>query len=342
MDILVTGSAGFIGFHLCKKLLEQGKSVIGIDNLNNYYDVKLKRARNKELNFYSKKVNTNFVFFEGDIANSGFINEIFMKYEPYYVVNLAAQAGVRYSIENPDAYIQSNIVGFNKLIEASKNNKVKHFIFASSSSVYGGNKKMPFKEDQNVDHPVSLYAATKRSNELIAHSYSHLFNLPCTGLRFFTVYGPWGRPDMALFLFTSAILNNKPIKIFNNGNMLRDFTYIDDIINGIIGVINNIATKDKSFDFINPNISTSWAPYRIFNIGNSSPIKLMDFINTIEECLDKKAIKQFEPMQPGDVEATSSDVKLLNAWSGFNPETSLKKGISNFVKWYRDYYKVNN
>ena len=339
MVILVTGSAGFIGFHLCKQLLKKGIKVIGIDNLNDYYDVNLKKARNNKLKELSKEISVNYEFNKGNLEDKDFIDSIFKKYKPDQVINLAAQAGVRYSLVNPHSYIESNLVGFTNIIEACKNRKVKSLIFASSSSVYGGNKLMPFKENHNVDHPVSLYAATKRSNELIAHCYSHLYNLPCIGLRFFTVYGPWGRPDMALFLFTSAILENKPIKIFNNGNMLRDFTYIDDIIDGILGVIEKVAKKDDEFDFMNPNIATSWAPYRLFNIGNSSPIKLMDFISTLEQCLGKKAIKVFEPMQPGDVEATSSDVNLLNKWSGFEPKTSLQEGISNFVKWYLDYYK---
>ena len=339
MVILVTGSAGFIGFHLCKQLLKKGIKVIGIDNLNDYYDVNLKKARNNKLKELSKEISINYEFNKGNLEDKDFIDSIFKKYKPDQVINLAAQAGVRYSLVNPHSYIESNLVGFTNIIEACKNRKVKSLIFASSSSVYGGNKLMPFKENHNVDHPVSLYAATKRSNELIAHCYSHLYNLPCIGLRFFTVYGPWGRPDMALFLFTSAILENKPIKIFNNGNMLRDFTYIDDIIDGILGVLEKVAKKDDEFDFMNPNIATSWAPYRLFNIGNSSPIKLMDFISTLEQCLGKKAIKVFEPMQPGDVEATSSDVNLLNKWSGFEPKTSLQEGISNFVKWYLDYYK---
>ena len=339
MVILVTGSAGFIGFHLCKQLLKKGIKVIGIDNLNDYYDVNLKKARNNKLKELSKEISVNYEFNKGNLEDKDFIDSIFKKYKPDQVINLAAQAGVRYSLVNPHSYIESNLVGFTNIIEACKNRKVKSLIFASSSSVYGGNKLMPFKENHNVDHPVSLYAATKRSNELIAHCYSHLYNLPCIGLRFFTVYGPWGRPDMALFLFTSAILENKPIKIFNNGNMLRDFTYIDDIIDGILGVLEKVAKKDDEFDFMNPNIATSWAPYRLFNIGNSSPIKLMDFISTLEQCLGKKAIKVFEPMQPGDVEATSSDVNLLNKWSGFEPKTSLQEGISNFVKWYLDYYK---
>ena len=339
MVILVTGSAGFIGFHLCTKLLKKGIKVIGIDNLNNYYDVNLKQARNNKLKELSKANDVDYKFFKGNLEDKDFIDSIFNKYKPDQVINLAAQAGVRYSLVNPHSYIQSNLVGFTNIIEACKNIKVKNFIFASSSSVYGGNRLMPFKENHNVDHPVSLYAATKKSNELIAHCYSHLFNLPCIGLRFFTVYGPWGRPDMAYFLFTSAILENKPIKIFNHGNMLRDFTYIDDIIEGIMGVIEKVAKKDEEFDYMNPNVATSWAPYRLFNIGNSSPIKLMDFISTLEDSLGKKAIKIFEPLQPGDVEATSSDVDLLQNWSGFEPKTSIKKGISNFVEWYMHYYK---
>ena len=264
-----------------------------------------------------------------------------MKYlncKPKIVVNLAAQAGVRYSIENPDAYLNSNLVGFMNLIENCRKFNIKHFIYASSSSVYGGNTNLPFSECDNVDHPVSLYAATKKANELIAHSYSHLFNIPSSGLRFFTVYGPWGRPDMALFLFTKSIIDGKPIKVFNNGNMIRDFTYVDDIVESIERLIGKLPEKNNNFDLINPNPSYSWAPYRIFNIGNSSPVSLMDYISEIEEALGKKAIKEYLPMQPGDVSETSANTKLLEDWVDFRPNTSVKDGILNFVNWYRDYY----
>ena len=342
MSVLLTGAAGFIGFHLAKRLLKDGYDVIGIDNLNNYYDTNLKKDRLNQLNLSKKSRGDAWQFIQANLEDCQNISKIFDKFKPKIVINLAAQAGVRYSLENPNAYIQSNLVGFGNILEGCKNHKVDHLIYASSSSVYGGNKNMPFSEDHGVNHPVSLYAATKRSNELIAHTYSHIYDLPTTGLRFFTVYGPWGRPDMALFLFTDSIINNKPIQIFNNGKMLRDFTYIDDIVNGILGVINNVATKDDDFNFLSPNTSSSWAPYRLFNIGNSAPIKLMDFISTIENCLGKKAIKEFVPMQMGDVEATSASINLLKDWSGFEPKTSIEEGISKFIEWYIDYYKIKS
>ena len=290
MTTIVTGAAGFIGFHLCKRLIEEGKKVIGIDNINNYYDVNLKYKRLQILKDCSKD---SFDFFKEDIEDKDKIVDLFREYNPDKVVNLAAQAGVRYSIENPDIYIQSNLVGFLNIIECCRNFNVKHFIYASSSSVYGGNVKMPFSEAHSVDHPVSLYAATKKANELIAHSYSHLYNLPSTGLRFFTVYGPWGRPDMALFLFTKAIIEGSPIDVFNKGDMIRDFTYIDDIIESLFRVINNPPTIDPSFNKLEPNPSKSWAPHRVFNIGNSEPITLMQFIEAIENSLGKKAKKEF-------------------------------------------------
>ena len=340
MAILLTGAAGFIGFHLSKRLLIDGYDVIGIDDINNYYDPNLKKDRLNLLELTKKNKQASWKFIKASLEDSKKISDIFTKYRPKIVINLAAQAGVRYSLENPNAYIQSNLVGFGNILENCKSYKVEHLIYASSSSVYGGNKNMPFSEEDGVNHPVSLYAATKRSNELIAHTYSHLYDLPTTGLRFFTVYGPWGRPDMALFLFTDAIIKKKPIKIFNNGKMLRDFTYIDDIIDGIVGIINNVASKDKDFNFADPQISSSWAPYRLFNIGNSSPIKLMDFIKIIENCLGKKAIKEFQPMQPGDVEATSADINLLNKYSGFKPKISLEEGIPQFIEWYKTYYNI--
>ena len=338
MTTIVTGAAGFIGFHLCKRLIEEGKKVIGIDNINNYYDVNLKNKRLQILKDCSKD---SFDFFKEDIEDKDKIIDLFREYNPDKVVNLAAQAGVRYSIENPDIYIQSNLVGFLNIIECCRNFNVKHFIYASSSSVYGGNVKMPFSEAHSVDHPVSLYAATKKANELIAHSYSHLYNLPSTGLRFFTVYGPWGRPDMALFLFTKAIIEGSPIDVFNKGDMIRDFTYIDDIIESLFRVINNPPTIDPSFNKLEPNPSKSWAPHRVFNIGNSEPITLMQFIEAIENSLGKKAKKNFLPMQPGDVQATSADTELLEKFIDFKPNTSVEVGIQKFVEWYRDFYEVS-
>ena len=340
MKVLVTGAAGFIGFHLSKRLLKDGYNLIAIDNLNNYYDPNLKKDRLNELKLISRTGKNRLNFFQANLEDYASISNIFKKFKPNIVVNLAAQAGVRYSLKNPKAYIESNLVGFGNIIEECKNYGVEHLIYASSSSVYGGNKNIPFSEEHGVNHPVSLYAATKRSNELMAHTYSHIYNLPTTGLRFFTVYGPWGRPDMALFLFTDAIINNKPIKIFNNGKMCRDFTYIDDVINGIIGVMKNVSKKDIDFNFLDPKISSSWAPYRLFNIGNSSPIKLMDFITTIEKCLGKKAMKEFLPMQMGDVESTSANINLLKNLTGFEPKTSIDEGISKFIEWYLDYYKI--
>ena len=337
MTILVTGSVGFIGFHLCKRLLEEGHKVIGIDNINKYYDPNLKYARLRILESTGKK---RFVFFKKNIEDKKKLSQIFDKYQPNKVVNLAAQAGVRYSLINPDAYMQSNIVGFVNLLECCRHSDIEHFVYASSSSVYGGNKNMPFSETQTVDHPVSLYAASKKANELIAHSYSHLFDLPSTGLRFFTVYGPWGRPDMALFLFTKAIIEGREIDIYNNGDMIRDFTYIEDIIESLIRVINKSPKRDSDFFSEDPNPSKSWAPHRVFNIGNSNPTKLMDFIEAIETSLQIKAKKNYLPIQPGDVQATFADTKLLEDWISFKPSTSIELGINNFIEWYKDFYKV--
>lgn len=328
--ILVTGNAGFIGFHLSKKLLEKGYKIIGLDNVNDYYDVGIKKDRLKIL-----KNSKNFTFFKVNLSSEKKIDEIFKKHKPKYVVNLAAQAGVRYSFTNPEAYIESNLQGFFNILNSCKNNKVKHFIYASSSSVYGLNKDFPFSENQNVDHPVSLYAATKKSNELIAHSYSHLFNLPTTGLRFFTVYGPWGRPDMSLFLFVDRIMKNKKIKVFGNGRMLRDFTYIDDIVESIIKLIKLPPKKSKN---ISP--SSSIAPWKVFNIGNNSPVTLKEYIQIIEKKIGKKAKKVYLPMQPGDVRATAADTNLLHKYIGFKPSTRLEDGIESFVEWYKEYYKV--
>ena len=338
MTVLVTGSGGFIGFHLCKRLLDQKVNVIGLDNLNPYYDPFLKEERIKILNKASQNNNCQFTFYKNNLEDNNKLEIVFNKHKIKNVVNLAAQAGVRYSIENPSAYIQSNLVGFGNILECSRNHEVKHLVYASSSSVYGGNKSIPFSEHHGVDHPVSLYAASKKANELMAHTYSHLYNLPTTGLRFFTVYGPWGRPDMALFLFTKAIIEGKPIKIFNNGKMIRDFTYIDDVVESILRVISKPATPNLDFDNTDP--SSSWAPYRIFNIGNSNPINLMDYIKAIERKTGLTAQKVFTEMQPGDVKATFANTKELENWIDFKPNTNIEDGVSLFVDWYREFYKI--
>jgi UDP-glucuronate 4-epimerase len=332
---LVTGAAGFIGMNVCIKLLEMNLNVIGIDNLNNYYDVELKLSRLSILRKYE-----NFVFHKIDIIDSCELKPLFENHDFIFIIHLAAQAGVRYSISNPKEYINSNLVGFFNILEVSKIFKVKHLVYASSSSVYGDNSTLPFSEDQNVDHPVSLYAATKKSNEIMAHSYSHLYKIPTTGLRFFTVYGPWGRPDMALFLFTKAILNNEPINIYNYGNMNRDFTYIDDIVKSIIKVAFKPATADLDYSTVNPRPSTSNSNFRIFNVGNNNPISLIDFINEIEKVIGIKAIRKYIPMQAGDVASTFSDGQRLNQWIDFSPNTNLELGINNFFEWYKKYYKV--
>ncbi len=336
MKILITGSAGFIGFHLSARLLKEGYEVIGIDNLNDYYDVNVKKTRLKMLG-----ENQNFNFILTSLEDREAMGNLFKSHSFDYVVNLAAQAGVRYSIENPEAYVDSNLVGFANILEGCRNSKVKHLVFASSSSVYGLNTEMPFSVTHNVDHPISLYAASKKANELMAHTYSYLYKLPATGLRFFTVYGPWGRPDMALFLFTKAIIADEPIKIFNQGNMQRDFTYIDDIIEGVFRIINNIPTPAKDFSFDTPNPSASGAaPYRLYNIGNNNPVPLMDFIKALEKALGKTAKKDFQPLQAGDVPATWANVDTLIKDTGFLPATSVEEGIAKFVKWYKSYYKV--
>ena len=339
MAILVTGNAGFIGYHLSKRLLESNQNVVGIDNLNDYYDVRLKQARLQSLKDIANDNNVLFVHKDTSIEDTNSIKKIFRKYSPEKVFNLAAQAGVRYSIENPSAYIQSNLVGFGNVLECCREIKVKHLIYASSSSVYGGNISLPFSESQGVNHPVSLYAATKRSNELMAHSYSHLYGIPTTGLRFFTVYGPWGRPDMALFLFTKSMLNDQPIKVFNKGIMSRDFTYIDDIIESMVRLINKPPKPNSKFDKNNPNPATSWCPYIIFNIGNSNPASLMTYIEAIEEATNKKAIKIYLPMQPGDVQKTEANTSSLEEWIDFKPNTPITKGINKFVRWYKNYYE---
>ncbi len=334
--ILITGVAGFIGFNLCKKLTKENFNIVGIDNLNSYYDVNLKEARLKQLNN-----NVNFNFYKIDIENAVNVNKIFQKYNPNIVFNLAAQAGVRYSIENPNEFINTNIKGFLNILEASKRHGVEHLIYASSSSVYGGNMQLPYSENNIVDHPVSIYAATKKSNELMAHTYSHLYSMPCTGLRFFTVYGPWGRPDMSYFLFTKSIISGEKINIFNNGNMSRDFTYIDDICESLKRIMNKIPSGEKDFDKNNPLIHSSWAPHKIFNIGNSKSIKLMEFIETIEDELGQKALKNFLPMQPGDVKSTLADTSLLEDWIDYKPSTTLKDGVKKFVNWYKSFYDKN-
>lgn len=334
---LITGAAGFIGFHLCRRLLKEGCYVIGLDNLNAYYDVQLKKNRLKQLEGYSL-----FKFVQGDIGDKGLLKGIFSESRPDIVVNLAAQAGVRFSLIYPEPYIDSNIAGFLNILEACRHNQVEHLIYASSSSVYGLNTQMPFSVHEPADHPVSLYGATKRANELMAHCYSHLFGLPTTGLRFFTVYGPWGRPDMALFLFTDAILKNRPIHVFNNGKMMRDFTYIDDIVEGIVQLLNKPPREDPQWDTKLADPATSSARYRIYNIGNNQPVELSEFIETIEQCLEKKAIKEFLPIQKGDVSATYADIDDLIQDTGFKPQTSIQTGVSNFIRWYKDYYGVTD
>ena len=338
MTVLVTGAAGFIGFHLSTRLLERGTTVVGFDNVNPYYDPALKRARIAQLQATAERTGTSFQLIEADLEDCQAVEAAFETHKPQKVVNLAAQAGVRYSIENPSAYIQSNLVGFGHILEGCRHHGIEHLVYASSSSVYGGNTQLPFSEHQGVDHPVSLYAASKKANELMAHTYSHLYGLPATGLRFFTVYGPWGRPDMALFLFTKAMLAGEPIKVFNNGQMVRDFTYIDDIIESLVRVLDNSAAPDPAFDSDSPDPATSWSPHRVFNIGNSNPMPLMDYIEAVESALGITATKQFLPMQPGDVSATAADTSALEAWTGFKPNTPVKDGVARFVSWYREFY----
>ena len=335
MNIIVTGAAGFIGMHVSKKLLDDGHNVTGIDNLNTYYDQTLKQNRLNSLSGYK-----NFIFYKQDIADKDTIMEIFLEANAECVINLAAQAGVRYSLIDPDTYGSSNLVGFLNILEACRNYKVSHLIYASSSSIYGSNEEKPFKETHNTDHPISLYGATKKANEIMAHSYSHLFKIPTTGLRFFTVYGPWGRPDMALFKFTKAILENKPIDIYNHGNMVRDFTYIDDVVHAIMKLVNIPATTSTNYNTQKPDASTSNSPWRIFNIGNGKPTHLMDYISAIEKALGKEAKKNFLPMQKGEVLETFSDTQSLENWTGIQPGTSVMQGVENFVEWYLSYYKI--
>jgi len=334
MKILVTGAAGFIGMHLSKRLLERGDEVVGIDNLNDYYDVQLKHDRLKQLDVFDK-----FTFIKMDMADREAMAKLFMEQKFNRVMNLAAQAGVRYSLENPLAYVDSNLVGFANILEGCRHNNVEHLVYASSSSVYGSNTDMPFSVHDNVDHPVSLYAATKKSGELMAHTYSHLYDLPTTGLRFFTVYGPWGRPDMSPSLFAGAIMRDEAINVFNEGKMQRDFTYIDDIVEGVIRVIDKVAEPNDDYDKSSPDPATSYAPYRVYNIGNNEPVQLMEFIETIENSVGKKAEKNMMGMQDGDVVATYADIDALVEAVGFKPATPLKDGIQKFVDWYKSYHK---
>jgi UDP-glucuronate 4-epimerase len=336
MKILVTGVAGFIGAALSRHLLARGDEVIGIDNLNDYYDVQLKKDR---LSTFDSEA--NFEFIKLDIADRNKTAEFFQSYKPERIVHLAAQAGVRYSIENPHAYVDANLVGFVNILEGCRHNEVEHLVYASSSSVYGTNSNIPFSINHNVDHPASLYGATKKANELMAHTYSHLYQLPTTGLRFFTVYGPWGRPDMSPFIFVSKIINEEPIQVFNEGNHMRDFTYIDDVTLGIESALDNIAVADQNWDSSKPNPATSSVPYRVYNIGNQNPVKLLDYIKVIEKCVGKESIKEFLPQQAGDVIATHADVSESTSSLGYEPKTTLEEGMSRFVSWYKSYYKIS-
>ncbi len=354
--VLITGMAGFIGFHLTKRLIKEGFSMVGIDNINDYYDINLKYDRLKEIGFDFELIDmlkkgepkikttinsSEIVFYKKDLEDKVSMDKIFETEEPDYVVNLAAQAGVRYSLKKPYAYLDSNITGFLNILENCRNHNIKHLVFASSSSVYGANKNMPFSVHHNVDHPLSLYAATKKSNELMAHTYAHLYKIPSTGLRFFTVYGPWGRPDMALFKFTKNIIENKPIEVYNFGNMKRDFTYIDDIIEGVYRVMLKIAKPNNKWKGENPDPASSKAPYRLFNIGNNTPVELNYFIELIEKNLGKKAEKNLLPMQKGDVEETYADIDALKDYVGFKPSTPIEEGIKKFIKWYKGYYTID-
>ncbi|OMH30905.1 NAD-dependent epimerase [Motiliproteus sp. MSK22-1] len=338
MKVLVTGAAGFIGSHVCQVLLARGDTVVGLDNINDYYDVSLKHARLERL--YNHKVSENFNFVKIDLADQAAMDNLFVTEQFDRVVHLAAQAGVRYSIENPRAYIDSNIVGYLNVLEGCRHNNVEHLVYASSSSVYGANETMPFSEHDNIDHPLSLYAASKKSNELMAHTYSHLYGLPTTGLRFFTVYGPWGRPDMALFLFTKAILAGDSIDVFNYGKHRRDFTYIDDIVEGIIRTLDRPAEPNDQWSGLTPNPATSKAPWRVFNIGNQQPVELMTYIQLLETHLGKTAEKNLLPLQPGDVPDTYANVESLVEWTGYKPSVPVEEGIRRFVAWYEEYYGV--
>jgi UDP-glucuronate 4-epimerase len=333
--ILVTGAAGFIGFHVSKRLLDRGESVVGVDNLNPYYDPKLKEARLVQL-----QKSRAFTFIHGDISDTDSVQDLFGEHAIKRVVHLAAQAGVRYSVENPYAYIESNVLGFQNILEGCRHNHIEHLVYASTSSIYGSNTKQPFSEHDPTEHQVSLYAATKKANEAMAHSYAHLYRLPVTGLRFFTVYGPWGRPDMALFKFTRGILADEPIPVYNNGKMIRDFTYVDDVAEGIVRILNVIPKPNPDWDGDAPDPATSNAPYRIYNIGNNQPVELLTYIAVLEKALGKKAQLEMLPMQPGDVPSTMADVSDLEKATGFRPQTSVETGIANFVKWYREYYRI--
>ncbi len=335
MKVLVTGAAGFIGMHASERLLARGDEVVGLDNLNDYYDVRLKEDRLARLTPRS-----GFKFVKLDVADRPSMEALFAEEKFDRVIHLAAQAGVRYSLVNPHAYVESNLVGFINILEGCRHNRVGHLVYASSSSVYGGNTTMPFSEHHSVDHPVSIYAATKKANELMAHTYSHLYRLPTTGLRFFTVYGPWGRPDMALFLFTKAMLEGRPIDVFNHGRMQRDFTYFDDIVEGVIRVLDRAAEADPAYDPAGADPARSNAPYRVFNIGNQGPVELMAFIEAIEKALGRTAEKNLLPLQPGDVPATYADVTELAEWTGFHPGTPIETGVARFVEWYRQYYSA--
>ncbi len=335
MKILITGAAGFIGMTTSLRLLARGDEIVGLDNLNDYYAVSLKEDRLARLTPHA-----NFRFVKLDVADRAGMEALFAAERFDRVIHLAAQAGVRYSLQNPHAYIESNVVGFTNILEGCRHNRVQHLVYASSSSVYGGNTRMPFSEHDSVDHPISLYAATKKANELMAHTYSHLYGLPTTGLRFFTVYGPWGRPDMALFLFTRAILEGRPIDVFNHGDMQRDFTYVDDIVEGVIRVVDKTAAVNPDYDPIFADPATSNAPYRVFNIGNNNPVQLLDFIGAIEDAIGIKAEKRLLPLQDGDVPATYANTDLLDDWVGFVPGTSVREGVGRFIAWYRDYYRT--
>ena len=337
MKILVTGAAGFIGYHLCNFLLSRGDTIVGIDNLNDYYSVELKLDRLKLLDEHPNS--SNFQFLKIDLADQPAMEGLFNKHAFHRVCHLGAQAGVRYSIENPRSYIQSNVVGFTNVLEECRHHNIEHLVYASSSSVYGANTQQPFSETHNVDHPKSLYAATKKSNELMAHTYSSLFDLPTTGLRFFTVYGPWGRPDMAPILFANGITHNKEIKVFNHGEMQRDFTYIDDIVDGIVRAIDNIATADPDWNSADPSPKSSYAPYRVYNIGNNAPVKLLDFIETLENAFGKTASKKYMDMQDGDVSSTYADTTALQTDTGFTSKTPLENGVKAFANWYKSYYQ---
>ncbi|MEO1205466.1 MAG: NAD-dependent epimerase [Pseudomonadota bacterium] len=344
MKVLVTGAAGFIGFHTCLALLERGDDVIGYDSVDSYYDPQIKEARLSLLAQKAEEVSARhgngFTFVRANLADKSIVDRTFEEHGPNRVINLAAQAGVRYSLQNPHAYVESNIIGFTNILEACRHNKVDHLTYASTSSVYGANTTMPFSEHHGVDHPLQFYAATKRANELMAHAYSHLFELPTTGLRFFTVYGPWGRPDMALFLFTRNIIAGKPIQVFNHGNHTRDFTYVTDIVEGVIRTSDQAAAPNPDWDGANPDPATSNAPFRIYNIGNNSPVKLSAYIEAIEKAVGKTAIRELLPLQPGDVPSTFADSHALQAAIGFKPATSVEDGVARFVSWYREYYNV--